>query len=71
MEKTAFRVIPGKQLGTFRPQIGKRVFGLWWQWHDMQWPPESPNIGDAVLSIFCLVTAGDDWQRIANESIKP
>jgi len=56
MKKIAFRIIPGRQPGLFRPQVGKRVFWLWWQWYDIKHPPDTEGISEAVISVWNLAS---------------
>lgn len=75
MKKTAFRIIPGRQRGLFRPQVGKRVFWVFWQWHDIKHPPEAEGISEAVISVWNLAASIEhsqrQWKSAVSGSIKP
>lgn len=76
MNKTAFRIIPGRQPGLFRPQLGKRVFWFFWQWYDIKHPPSGALV-ESVVSVWNLainpekIDQGRAWKNSIDGDIKP
>lgn len=80
MKKTAFRIIPGRQPGQYRPQIGKRVFWFFWQWSDMHTSTTAANLTNALITVWNICAHlentknnahGDNWKAAINSDIKP